>query len=163
MKQLCCSTPNILKFLVGCCPQVCSGTLCQWWGHQLLLTEWESFTALKLQWYQCLMIAICLWWANCIYTVLKKCLVGVVKAEWAWVMLGLSYLDCFNFEVNWSELLRFLLLYLITFRRLSRKHFHFAADQSVDWNRIYKSFLHLAWSSPPLDYERRLMRWHKLN
>lgn len=62
----------------------------------------------------------------------EKSLVGEVKAEWAGVMLGLSCLDCFSFEVNWSELLRFLLLFLMSFRRLSQKHFHFAADKYVD-------------------------------
>jgi len=41
-----------------------------------------------------------------------------IKAEWTEVMLGLSCVDYFCFEVDQSELLSFLLLHLVCFKRL---------------------------------------------
>lgn len=62
----------------------------------------------------------------------EKLLNCEVKAEWPGVILRLSCIDYFYFEVNWSELLNFLLLYLTSFSRLLHKHFRFVADLYSD-------------------------------
>lgn len=58
----------------------------------------------------------------------------------------------------WSQLVRTAKVFIIVldkFHEIITETFSFCCWSVVDWNRIYKRFLHLAWCSPPLDCVNR--------